>query len=408
MHLAFDLSSQFQVPVVVRFTRALAATRLVASPPSPAAPRQQAASLPRGPDRFNVLPIHVVELHQRLQETLGRLQSLFEQSTLNGVEGEGQQGVIAAGQAYQKLKEVLAHSGQPPLHTFRLGTLHPLPEEQIVRFLRQINTALVLEETLPYVETQVQALAQRAGLVLPIYGRHSGHLPGAGELFTPQIVQALAALLPAWPWPQVELAGRIMPSRQPLCDDCPYISTFEALLAVMARHGGREAFVVTGETGCMVRAQLPPWQIMDLKYGMGASIGLAAGLARSGIPQKIVALSGDSALLHSGLGELIDAVQAGVHLLVVVLANETTALSGGQPHPATGHDAQGQPRQPVDLPALIRATGAETVQTVDPEDQEATQAAFEVGLAAKGVAVVIARRRCPRWESGWANPALAK
>ena len=54
----------------------------------------------------------------------------------------------------------------------------------------------------------------------------------------------------------------------------------------------------------------------------------------------MIALSGDSALLHSGLGELIDAAQAGISMLVLVLANETTALSGGQPHPATPHDAR--------------------------------------------------------------------
>jgi indolepyruvate ferredoxin oxidoreductase alpha subunit len=190
-----------------------------------------------------------------------------------------------------------------------------------------------------------------------------------------------------------------MPSRQALCDDCPYIPTFEALLAVMERHGGREAFVVTGETGCMVRSQLPPWKLLDVKYGMGSSIGLAAGLARTGIAQKIVALSGDSAFLHSGLGELIDAAQASIGLLVVILANKTTALSGGQPHPGTRHDAQGQRRKPVDLVALVRATGAGIVRTIDPEDTQATQAALEEGLASGGLAVVIAQRACPMWEN---------
>jgi indolepyruvate ferredoxin oxidoreductase alpha subunit len=180
------------------------------------------------------------------------------------------------------------------------------------------------------------------------------------------------------------------------CEDCPYIPTFEALLAVMERHGGRDAFVVTGETGCMVRAQLPPWELLDVKYGMGSSIGLAAGLARAGIGQGIVALSGDSALLHSGLGELVDAAQAGANLLVVVLANETTALSGGQPHPGTPHDAQGQPRMPIDLGRLVQAAGVDLVRVVDPEDGQATEAAFEEALAWDSLAVVIARRPCPR------------
>ncbi len=398
MRQAFDLSEEFQVPVVVRITRALATdpTPLVA--PSIPARGQRPATFERQPDRFNVLPIHVVSFHRRLQANLDRVRARFEHSPFNGEEGESQQGIIAAGYAYHKLAEVLAQRDPPALRILRLGTLHPLPSERIAAFLHRVDAALVLEEVAPYVEIQIQAIAQRAGLTLPIYGRSSKHLPGAGELFAPHITQALTSLLPLWTGPSFEQAGRTMPSRQSLCDECPYIPTFEALLAVMERHGGRDAFVVTGETGCMVRAQLPPWELLDVKYGMGSSIGLAAGLARTGITQRIVALSGDSAFLHSGLGELIDAVQAGVSFLVVILANETTALSGGQPHPATAHDAVGQPRQPIDLVALVRAAGTDLVRLVDPEDAQATQVALEEGLASSRLAVVIAQRACPRWD----------
>lgn len=394
---AFDLSERFRLPVVVRFTRALAADRVALEQPSPPGAGHQTARFERDPDRFNVLPIHVVEFHHRLQATLEQVQAEFEGSPLNREEGEGRHGVIAAGHVAHKLAAVLAGSGSPPLRVLRLATLHPLPEHRVVEFLRRVDKVLVLEETAPYVELRIQAVAQRAGMALPIYGRSSGHLPGAGELFAPDIVAALAALWPDRPWPAFAPSGRQMPSRQALCDDCPYLPTIEALMTVIERHGGRDAFAITGETGCMVRAQLPPWQLLDVKYGMGASIGLAAGLARAGIPQKVIALSGDSALLHSGLGELIDAVQAGVSLLVVVLANETTALSGGQPHPATGHDAQGRPRRAVDLAALIRAAGVDDVRVVDPADRQATQAAIEAGVAAEGLTVVISRKACPRW-----------
>jgi indolepyruvate ferredoxin oxidoreductase alpha subunit len=328
---------------------------------------------------------------------LQRVQAEFDAWAQNSEEGTGSQAVIAVGYAYHKLAEVLAASAAPPIRILRLSTLSPLPDAKIAAFLGQAETAMVLEETAPYVEIEVQAIAQRAGLALPIYGRKSGHLPGTGELFAPDVVKALTALLPDWPWPALEPADRTMPSRKPLCDDCPYIPAIEALLAVMERNGGRDTFVVTGETGCMVRSQLPPWELLDVKYGMGSSIGLAAGLARTGISQKIVALSGDSALLHSGLGELIDAVQARLDFLVVVLANEITALSGGQPHPATGYDAAGRLRQPVDLVGLIRATGVDNVHVVDPKDTRMTQTAFEAGLASDRLAVVVVERACPLW-----------
>jgi indolepyruvate ferredoxin oxidoreductase alpha subunit len=342
--------------------------------------------------------VHVVAFHRELHASVDGVQVSFEDSPLNRDAGEGNLGVIAGGFAYQKVQQVLSQSGQPPLCVLGLGTLHPLPERRLADTLRSLDAVVVLEETAPYLEVQVQALAQRAGLTLPVCGRLSGHVPREGELFEGQIADALAAVLPEWPWPSLEMDSRAMPSRQPLCEDCPYIPAFDALLAVMERRGGRDAFVVAGETGCMVRSQLPPYELLDVKYGMGSSIGLAAGLARTGLPQKVVALSGDSALLHSGLGELIDAAQAGVDVLVVVLANETTALSGGQPHPGTAHDARGSARKPADLEGLIWAAGADTVRVVDPEDRQATEAAYEAALASGGLAVVITRRACPKWE----------
>lgn len=396
MQQAFQLSEAYRVPVVVRITRALSVEQVAAVPGAPVIPVGRPASFRRQPERFNVLPIHVVDFHQQLQATLSQVRGVFEHSPLNGEEGQpSRQGLIAAGHTYHKLRKFLDQGEPPPVRVLWLSTLHPVPELLIADFCRPLDAVLVLEETAPYVESQVQAVIQRAGLSVAIYGRSSGHLPTTGELFAPQLAQALARLLPGWSQPEVEEGGRAMPSRRPLCDDCPYIPVLDALLSVMDRHGGRESFVVTGETGCMVRAQLPPWQILDMKYGMGSSIGLAAGLARAGIPQRIVALSGDSALLHSGLGELIDAAQASLDLAVIVLANGTTALSGGQPHPSTAHDAYGRPRKPIDLGELVQAAGVEWVRTMDVGKSGTLEATLEEALAHEGLSVVIADGPCP-------------
>jgi indolepyruvate ferredoxin oxidoreductase alpha subunit len=398
MHRAFELSESHRLPVVVRITRALSIEPEPLDRPL-ALPKGSRAryGFERKPGRYNVLPIRVVDFHHELQASLARVQDEFEHSTLNSLEGAGKRGIIAAGQVGHKLDSVLARSGMPDLQILRLSTLNPLPEGRITNFLRTVEKAVVLEETAPHIETQAQAIAQRAGLELPIYGRSSGHLPSAGELGQAHIALALTSILPGWDWPTFDPISRAMPSRRSLCQECPYIPAFDSLLKVMNKLGGRDAFVVTGETGCMVRAQLPPWEILDVKYGMGSSIGLASGLARAGISQHLIALSGDSALLHSGLGELIDAVQADLRLMVVLLENSTTALSGGQPHPASEQDANRRPRDAVDMTALVRASGARQVQVVDPSARKTVESAYEEGLARDGVSVVIIRGPCPEY-----------
>jgi len=348
-----------------------------------------------------VLPVNVVPYHRRLLGKLDVLRARFEDSTFNAVEGTGPYGVIAAGSIYQKLLEALGGEVPHDLRILRLGTLFPLPEQRIADFLRSVKTVLVLEETMPWIEDATRTIAQQAGITVVIAGRHTGHIPPAGEVFAPHVATALNTWLPDLALSTSGETERPRPSREALCEGCPYIPTVEALLAAMEKHGGRDAFIVTGDPGCMVRAQLPPYTLLDVKHSLGSSIGVAAGLAvcqqRSGTGKRVVALLGDSGFLHSGLAGLVDAVHTGAPLTVVILDNGTTALSGGQPHPASGIDARRAPQQAVDLAALVRACGVEAVRIADIDCGDDIRAAVEAGLQAEGVAVVIARGKCPRW-----------
>jgi indolepyruvate ferredoxin oxidoreductase alpha subunit len=398
MRESFALSEETGLPVMVRFTRALALAR------------QEIPSLPSGPApgpppsyrrefmRWAVLPVNAVPLHRRLWERLKGVQSRFEVSNLNRVIGEGRLGVITAGFAYQKLLDLLGGGGLPgELRLLSLGTFHPFPDGLLIPFLRQVDCVIVLEETAPLLERVVRAAAQAAGLALPVYGRDTGHVPVAGELFGPQIAAALNAVWPSLELPTDGASGRPRPSREPLCDDCPYHPTLSTLAQMMEEGGGRDAFIVVGEPGCMVRAQLPPYELMDVKTSLGASIGMAAGVALSDTGKRVVALCGDSAFLHSGLNALVDTARVGARMLLLILDNGTTALSGGQPHPASGVDAWGRSQRAVDLAELARAAGAGVVKVVNLDEGEASREAIEGGLSYDGVAVIVARGRCPRW-----------
>ena len=115
--------------------------------------------------------------------------------------------------------------------------------------------------------------------------------------------------------------------------------------------------------------------------------------------KRVVALCGDSSFLHSGFNGLVDATRVGATMLVLILDNGTTALSGGQPHPASRVDARGKPRRAVDLVTLAREAGADMVQVVDLDRDEDIRSAIEMGMDFDGVAVVIARGRCLRWSA---------
>jgi indolepyruvate ferredoxin oxidoreductase alpha subunit len=249
-------------------------------------------------------------------------------------------------------------------------------------------------------------------------GRDTGHIAREGELFAPQIAQTLNKLCPQLALSTKGAISRPRPSRQPLCDNCLYVPIFDALLDLMKRHGGRDQYIVVGDPGCMVRAQAPPYRLLDVKNSLGSSIGQATGLAiarAASAPgqtdKRIIALGGDSSFMHSGFAGLVDLCRhpaARRQVLVILLDNGTTALSGGQPHPASQTDARGNPLAPVDLAALARDAGADWVRVADiaqttsstgrsSEENSQIRHLLEAGLAFDGAAVVIARGACPRW-----------
>jgi indolepyruvate ferredoxin oxidoreductase alpha subunit len=396
MRQAFALSEQVGLPVLVRVTRALVSAQGELGAGLPTAPPGPPPAFRREFMQWVVLPINVVPYHDRLCRRLDQVQSCFERLALNGVEGEGVQGVIAAGFAYQKLLEVLGGSIPPALRVLRLGTFHPMPAGRVTAFLQDVEAALVLEETLPLVERAVRAAAQPAGLALSIYGRDTGHVPRGGELFAREIATALNRAYPVLALPTEGQQRRPMPSRQSLCEDCPYGRIFDALVAVIERVGERDNVIVVGDPGCMVRAQMPPYELMDIKNSLGSAIGMAAGVALSGTGKRVVALCGDSGFLHSGLNALMDAARVGARMLLVILDNGTTALSGGQPHPGSPVDARGRPQRAVHLAALAREAGAGQVRMVDLDAGEDVFPPLEEGIACNGLAVVVARGQCRR------------
>jgi indolepyruvate ferredoxin oxidoreductase alpha subunit len=397
---AYQLSEKVGIPVLVRITRALAqAEGLVETKSDSKDVRTSGSSkFQREYMRWVVLPVNVVEYHKRLLGRMREIEDHFEGSPLNLILGNGSNGVIATGFMYQKLLDLVPEEKLMQLKVLKLGTFQPLPRRQLTTFLQGVNSALVLEETLPLVEKSTKSIAQEAGLTLPVYGRASGHTEPVGELFAPHIA---AALMKVYPDLNVDASGefgRHRPSRDPLCEGCPFIPTFDALEAVISKLVGRDEVIVTGDPGCMVRAQGSPYYLMDVKNSLGSGIGMGAGLsfslAKQSEQKHIVALCGDSGFFHSGFNGLMDAARLGINMFVLILDNGTTALSGLQPHPGSGVDARGNPRKAIRLEGLAQEAGAKTVKVINLDRGEKPHAAIEAGMQAEGVNVVIARGKC--------------
>ena len=127
---------------------------------------------------------------------------------------------------------------------------------------------------------------------------------------------------------------------------------------------------------------------------MGAGITVAQG-AHIAEPDAVnVAFVGDSTFFASGITGVVNAFYNGTKVIVAVLDNSTTAMTGMQPHPGTGYTMMGEQRAAVSIPAVLRAIGLECVLEVDALDLEAAKAAVLEAADAPGVSAIIFKAPC--------------
>jgi indolepyruvate ferredoxin oxidoreductase, alpha subunit len=116
---------------------------------------------------------------------------------------------------------------------------------------------------------------------------------------------------------------------------------------------------------------------------------------RKGAPKKkIVGVVGDSTFVHSGVTGLINAAYNKVKGVIVILDNSTTAMTGGQQHPATGLTIRNEPTKKLVLEDLCRACGADNVDVIDPMDVKKYAALLEKRVDEDALSVIISRRPC--------------
>jgi indolepyruvate ferredoxin oxidoreductase alpha subunit len=371
--LAFEISETFDTPVIVRSTTRLSHTRSAVR----VGPRSGVAAkgFIDAPTKTVTIPANARRLHPKLIEREARVARYLEASPLNRWEkGDSRFGIVTGSTAYLYVKEVA-----PDASILKLGAAYPLPEGVIREFAASVDRLLVVEELEPALEQQIRAMGLAA--------EGKKYFPRFGEL-SPELVRAgLVAAGVAEPAPP-PMSFDIEPMARPpvLCSGCPHTATYLALRGLEVR--------VAGDIGCYTLAAAEPLRSIDTTVCMGASIANAIGMAAAGEKKPVVATIGDSTFLHSGIAPLIDAVYNKANIVVVILDNSITAMTGGQDHPGTGRTLRGEPTHKVDYEAICRAVGVEWVRRVDPYELGHMYQALREAILHKGVAVVISERPC--------------
>jgi indolepyruvate ferredoxin oxidoreductase alpha subunit len=397
----FSLSERFKLPVMIRET---GASSLERGKVKPHVKRVDRKNIPfYETTTWKNLPTRQLEKHWELQKKIPEISSEFDKAPYNKMTIKGSMGVIGVGYAARKSSMHIFPKVDGSLSFLKLGTIYPPPDKLILRFLGEMDKVLVVEEVKPFIERYIRSLSLLNHLELEVYGRDTGHIPQCGDLQTGDLMKWLdRSFCYGFPMDICTKKGDKEPkiTDRPLPKQCPYYQAFHTFSEVIKEERVEQPIFI-GDEGCMMRLKNPPFRMLDSKFCMGASIGMASGLALGGEKRRIVALMGDSSFFHTGISAYFNAVANNVNIIIMILNNQTTAITGCQPHPGTGLDIRGRRRDGIDLEKVIRASGVEDLYILDAfKDKVRASMVFKRIIKEEGLKVILLNGKCTKLGTG--------
>lgn len=368
--IGFELSEQFDRPVIFRITTRLAHSQGLVELKD----REEIPDKTYEKDiRKNVMmPGNAKFRHVEIEKRNNELKEAADTLPINKIEmNDTRIGVITSGIPYQYVKEAL-----PQASVLKLGMVNPLPEKLIREFASKVETLYVVEELDPVIEEQVKSWG------IPAIGK---------EIFTIQGEYSSNMIRKAILGEEVRMDPPAdVPQRSPiLCPGCPHRSVFYVLNKLKMH--------AAGDIGCYTLGAVAPLSVVDTTICMGASISSLHGMEKAKGKEYIknwVAVIGDSTFLHTGVNSLMNMVYNQATGTVLILDNSTTGMTGHQDHAATGKTLQGDPTYAINIPNLCRAIGVLNVQEINAFDIVALEKAIKEEVAKDEVSVIITKTPC--------------
>ncbi len=391
---AFELSEKLEQPILLRVTTRVSHTRADVEL-GPIRPPRNNPNFERDPFRFVTIPAVARKRHPILVEKIKQATAISEKSEWNQIHGKGKIGIITSGVSFNYVIEVI-RALKVKAAVLKIGMSYPLPKKKIQKFIAQKEKVVIVEELKPYLEYQARAYAQEAGIVTPILGKSQEFFSEIGELTPHKVTEGIArALDREIPVHLTEINEKLsepmseLPPRPPiLCSGCPHRATFYEVATATGRKG-----IYPTDIGCYTLAIQPPLELADLLLCMGSSIGTACGLTAI-LDKPIIGAIGDSTFFHSGITGLVNAVYNKHPVKIIVVDNETTAMTGHQPHPGTGITGMGVEGKPISIEEVARGIGVPFIKTIDPLQVKESIRTIREAVAFDGPAVVISKSPC--------------
>ncbi len=391
MEEAFGVSERWSTPVLFRPT-----TRVCHGCASVPVKTKFEKHIPDGfvkdTMRWVIFPRTSFLNHEKIEKRNPGIGDYFSKSVFNKFYGSGKKGICTSGISFAYTEEALSSAPHEECRLLKIGTPFPFPEKLALDFLSGLDEVVCIEELDPFLEKKLTYICGKYHLAVNIHGKLDGYVQPAGENSVESVKNVLRNFISLETENSEKFpASPDLPVRPPvLCAGCPHRASFYAVKQAMK---GRKA-VFSGDIGCYTLGNAAPLDMVDTCLCMGADVTMAQGLHRIEPDTVNFSFIGDSTFFASGITGVVNAVYNGTDIVLIVLDNSTTAMTGHQPHPGTGVRMMGDVCEKVSIEKILRAVGLSFVETVDPLNLETACSAVRRAADTKGVSAIIFRSPC--------------
>lgn len=294
------------------------------------------------------------------------LSDYSKNAIISGTDKSCRKGIATHGISFAYTMDAI--EGEHTPNVLKVATPFPFPETLAVEFLKDLDEVICIEELDPVIERALIFTCGKYHLPTKIYGKLTGHVASSGEN-TPDSVRKILCDFFGFAEPETPTLPTTpeLPVRPPvLCAGCPHRASFYAVKQAMK--GIKSVFC--GDIGCYTLGNAQPLDMVDTCLCMGAGVNITQGIGKIEPDTKCFAFVGDSTFFASAITGVVNAVYNQADMTLIVLDNSTTAMTGHQPHPGTGHTMMGEIVSKIKIEPILRGIGVKTVETVNPLDLE--------------------------------------
>ncbi len=362
-------------------------------------------------------------------------------------------GIITHGGIYNSLITTLTELGfanplgEVAFDLLTLNVIFPLDPIEIREFLKDKEKVLIVEQGEPnFIEQEVKNIAFDLGLNVSIFGKEGnefqkGYIPKTDALNYDTLIlpvarfflentplngqkQFVEKFLEEKKKVDDQIANEILtnwlPRTPSFCTGCPERPVFASLKRAEEEMNTR--FIRLIDIGCYTMAKLPPFNMSDSCTGMGSALDVGSGMANL-YERPIIVVFGDGTLFHGGFRNIDNAIhnnlnrlyreqglkKKGANILLFILLNYHTAMTGDQENPMTiydisdelggfkkkiGRNMRGEAVPRVDLSHVFEAHGARWVKTIPSYEIDKMKRTIKKALNEPGLKIIISDGEC--------------